>query len=50
VQPRKVLEDMLAVIEKLGMPVSEKQRNYFFEGVKIIRRPAQSQKSELRVV
>jgi DNA polymerase len=26
---RKVWEDMLQVMEKLGMPVSEKQRNYF---------------------
>ena len=26
---RKVWEDMLAVMEKLGMPISEKQRNYF---------------------
>ena len=26
---RKVWEDMLAVMEKLGMPVSEKQSNYF---------------------
>jgi DNA polymerase len=28
-EKRKVWEDMLAVMEKLGMPVSEKQRNYF---------------------
>jgi DNA polymerase len=30
-EKRKVWEDMLAVIEKLGMPVSEKQRNYFLK-------------------
>jgi hypothetical protein len=28
---RKVWEDMLQVMEKLGMPVSEKQRNYFLK-------------------
>lgn len=28
-EKRKVWEDMLAVMEKLGMPVSEKQRNFF---------------------
>jgi uracil-DNA glycosylase len=28
-EKRKVWEDMLAVMEKLGMPVSDKQRNYF---------------------
>ena len=28
-EKRKVWEDMLAVMEKLGMPISEKQRNYF---------------------
>jgi DNA polymerase len=31
-EKRKVWEDMLAVMEKLGMPVSEKQRNYFLKG------------------
>ena len=30
-EKRKVWEDMLAVMEKLGMPVSEKQRNYFLK-------------------
>ena len=28
-EKRKVWEDMLAVMERLGMPISEKQRNYF---------------------
>lgn len=28
-EKRKVWEDMLAVMEKLGMPISQKQRNYF---------------------
>jgi uracil-DNA glycosylase len=28
-EKRKVWEDMLAVMEKLGMPISEKQRNFF---------------------
>jgi len=28
-EKRKVWEDMLAVMEKLGMPISEKQRGYF---------------------
>ena len=28
-EKRKVWEDMLAVMKKLGMPISEKQRNYF---------------------
>jgi DNA polymerase len=28
-EKRKVWEDMLAVMEKLGMPISDKQRNYF---------------------
>ncbi|HEV2434459.1 MAG TPA: uracil-DNA glycosylase family protein [Verrucomicrobiae bacterium] len=28
-EKRKVWEDMLAVMEKLGLPISEKQRNYF---------------------
>jgi uracil-DNA glycosylase len=31
-EKRKVWEDMLAVMEKLGMSVSEKQRNYFLKG------------------
>jgi uracil-DNA glycosylase family 4 len=31
-EKRKVWEDMLAVMEKLGMPASEKQRNYFLKG------------------
>jgi DNA polymerase len=30
-EKRKVWEDMLQVMEKLGMPVSEKQRNYFLK-------------------
>jgi DNA polymerase len=30
-EKRKVWEDMLAVMEKLGMPVSPKQRNYFLK-------------------
>ena len=29
---RKVWEDMLAVMEKLGLPISEKQRNFFLKG------------------
>jgi DNA polymerase len=32
-EKRKVWEDMLAVMEKLGMSISEKQRNYFLKGV-----------------
>ena len=28
-EKRKVWEDMLAIMEKLGLPVSEKQRSYF---------------------
>jgi uracil-DNA glycosylase len=28
---RKVWEDMLQVMEKLRMPISEKQRNYFLK-------------------
>jgi DNA polymerase len=28
-EKRKVWEDMLAVMERLGLPISEKQRNYF---------------------
>jgi len=31
-EKRKVWEDMLAVMEKLGMPINEKQRNYFLKG------------------
>ena len=31
-EKRKVWEDMLAVMEKLGRPISEKQRNYFLKG------------------
>jgi uracil-DNA glycosylase len=31
-EKRKVWEDMLSVMEKLEMPVSEKQRNYFMRG------------------
>ncbi len=30
-EKRKVWEDMLAVMKKLGMPVNEKQRNYFLK-------------------
>jgi DNA polymerase len=30
-EKRKVWEDMLAAMEKLGMPISEKQRNYFLK-------------------
>ena len=30
-EKRKVWEDMLAVMEKLEMPISEKQRNYFLK-------------------
>jgi DNA polymerase len=30
-EKRRVWEDMLAVMEKLGMPISEKQRNYFLK-------------------
>jgi uracil-DNA glycosylase family 4 len=30
-EKRKVWEDMLAVMEKLGMPISAKQRNYFLK-------------------
>ena len=28
-EKRKVWEDMLLVLEKLGRPITEKQRNYF---------------------
>jgi len=31
-EKRKVWEDMLAVMEKLGMSISDKQRNYFLKG------------------
>jgi DNA polymerase len=31
-EKRKVWEDMLSVMEKLEMPISEKQRNYFMRG------------------
>jgi len=31
-EKRKVWEDMLAVMEKLELPISDKQRNYFFKG------------------
>jgi DNA polymerase len=30
-EKRKIWEDMLAVMEKLGMPISQKQRNYFLK-------------------
>jgi len=30
-EKRKVWEDMLAVMEKLGMPISQKQQNYFLK-------------------
>jgi DNA polymerase len=30
-EKRRVWEDMLAVMEKLGMPINEKQRNYFLK-------------------
>lgn len=30
-EKRKVWEDMLAVMEKLGLPISDKQRNYFLK-------------------
>jgi uracil-DNA glycosylase family 4 len=30
-EKRRVWEDMLAVMEKLGMPISEKQQNYFLK-------------------
>jgi uracil-DNA glycosylase len=32
VEKRRVWEDMLQVLEKLGLPVSEKQRGYFSKG------------------
>ena len=31
-EKRRVWEDMLAVMEKLGAPISEKQRNFFLKG------------------
>ena len=31
-EKRKVWEDMLQVLEKLGQPISEKQRGYFLKG------------------
>lgn len=31
-EKRKVWEDMLQVMKKLGMPISEKQQNYFLKG------------------
>ena len=31
-EKRRVWEDMLAVMEKLAMPISEKQRNFFLKG------------------
>jgi uracil-DNA glycosylase family 4 len=31
-EKRRVWEDMLAVMEKLGMPISEKQKNFFLKG------------------
>jgi uracil-DNA glycosylase family 4 len=31
-EKRRVWEDMLAVMEKLEMPISEKQRNFFLKG------------------
>jgi len=30
-EKRKVWEDMIQVMEKLGLPISEKQRNYFLK-------------------
>mgnify|MGYP002684498758 FL=1 len=30
-EKRKVWEDMLAVLEKLGRPISERQRTYFLQ-------------------
>jgi DNA polymerase len=30
-EKRKVWEDMLQAMEKLGLPISEKQRNYFLK-------------------
>jgi DNA polymerase len=31
-EKRKVWEDMLQVMEKLALPISEKQRQYFLKG------------------
>jgi DNA polymerase len=31
-EKRRVWEDMLQVMERLGLPISEKQRNYFLKG------------------
>ncbi|MDB6110704.1 MAG: Phage polymerase-related protein, partial [Pedosphaera sp.] len=31
-EKRRVWEDMLAVMERLGLPISEKQRNFFLKG------------------
>ena len=31
-EKRRVWEDLLAVMEKLGLPISEKQRGYFARG------------------
>jgi uracil-DNA glycosylase family 4 len=31
-EKRRVWEDMLAVLEKLGAPISEKQRGFFLKG------------------
>lgn len=31
-EKRRVWEDMLQVLEKLGMPITEKQRNFFLKG------------------
>jgi DNA polymerase len=31
-EKRRVWEDMLQVMDKLGLPISEKQRNYFLKG------------------
>jgi len=31
-EKRKVWEDILQVMEKLAIPISEKQRNYFLKG------------------
>ena len=31
-EKRRVWEDMLQVMEKLALPISEKQRNYFTKG------------------
>jgi DNA polymerase len=30
-EKRKVWEDMLQVMERLGMPISDKQRNFFLK-------------------